>query len=256
MKALILICFALIFINLSYAVKLSPPKFDQDVCFVHSYPKGEPQEVTRVRKCPEGYEKAPFTIPCILKCSKGYVLPEGVRPDYDYCITPCPEGFKFNSTYRTCSRINFIDNAIEFFRGEIARCPKMHGKCRETGDGRYLLPYCTTSSNLDTTNTCYPERYSRDEVNPIDTLGCPEGLEKVDKFCYPQCDAGFESLGDICIEPCPKGYLRCGNVCTSGTSCENGRVQGLQALVYGIEELALKASVEIDLDSMMCSNSI
>ena len=89
MKALIFTCFALIFINLSSAVKLSPLKFDQEVCFVHSYPKGMAQEATH-SYCPEGYTQE--WDDCVEKCRPGYVTDDR---NFYRCYTPCPEEFKF-----------------------------------------------------------------------------------------------------------------------------------------------------------------
>jgi len=246
MKALLLICFALIFINLSSAVKLSPPKFDQDVCFIHSYPKGVPQEVTLVTDCKEGYERISNT--CKAKCRQGYVSDErsGI------CHTPCPREFGMLSG--ECFRDDLIKKPIYFHRrdGGKAKCEDMHGKCGDSTTPDFYEPYCTTSYRLDTTNICLPEVHSRDESAVIKTLRCPDGLEKVDGYCYPPCDNGFTSVGDICTEPCPKGYLRCGNVCTNRKSCEDGKVQNIQSFVYAIEEAALKASIDVDMGQMMC----
>jgi len=247
MKALILICFTLIFINFSSAVKLSPPKFDQDVCFIHSYPKGEPQEVTLFTECPEGYQYESYIERCV-SCRPGDIY----QKDSVECRTPCPDGFsKWN---RECARDQSLTDAIGFYSayGSQWTCEQMHGKCDWRNYYGVPRPYCTTKK-LDTTNYCLFDEYPVEKTDVKKTLRCPDGLEKVDGLCYPPCDAGFESVGDICSEPCPKGYLRCGKVCTSGSSCEDGKVQKIQAFVYDIEELALKASFEVDLGNMMCN---
>jgi len=261
MKALVFICFALVFINLSSAVKLSPLKFDQDVCFVHSYDKGVPSRPIK-SDCDDGFEDG-FDR-CWEKCRPGLIA----EPDDRYCHTPCPKGFVMASGMYICVRPTafYNDDMKDFVYATekgLTECEKVHGKCANAGKTQvgkdfYIMykPYCEASSQLNTTNDCVPETQQRSAKYFSRDYRCFNGLEKIGDLCYPKCDAGFESLGDVCAEPCPKGYLRCGNVCTNGTSCENGKVQRIQAAVYAIEEVILKESFEIDLGNMMCRNQM
>lgn len=245
MKALVFICFALIFINLSSAIKLNPLKFDKEICFIHSYPRGTPQQ-SRYLDCPKNYFYD------MGNCFEDYC------PDHDYYSQsgmfskPCPKGFK-SVNGLLCERSPYLDVRTPYYK-EIAECEKDHEKCGivDKSISGNIRPYCN-ATRLDTVNFCIPE-YHRYRV--MSALGCLNGLELAsDKLCYPPCSPGFEGLGDVCIEPCPKSSpLRCGKVCTNGTSCEDGKIQGIQAAIYAIEEIAIKASIDIETGNMMCWN--
>jgi len=98
MKVLLFIYFALIFINPSSAVQMSPI-FDQDICLLHIHPRGEPKAMIPITQCPEGYEAIGDS--CWPNCPKGR---EGNRPGwYGRCYDICPQGF-VRDDYFSCVR--------------------------------------------------------------------------------------------------------------------------------------------------------